>query len=73
MKYGIGYTLGQITNNIALQGDYFVINQRMNQELLGYYNRAYTLLMYPVKAISLIADRVYFPLVSKLKEDISGN
>lgn len=68
MYFGIGFTLSRIFNNIALQGDYFVVNRALGTTALGFYNRAYQLLMLPTHVIGHVVDKVLFPLLSKFQD-----
>jgi PST family polysaccharide transporter len=68
MNYGVGHTLSRIFNTIAIQGDYFVVNKTLGSTALGYYNRAYTLLLVPTNLISTVLDKVMFPMLSKYQD-----
>jgi|UPI0003122A9A PST family polysaccharide transporter len=69
MFFGTGFTLSKIFNSIALQGDYFVVNRTLGSSSLGFYNRAYQLLMVPTNVISVVLDQVLFPLLSKQQDN----
>lgn len=66
--YGSGYTLSKLFNNIATQGDNFVINKTLGSSALGFYNRAYQLLKVPTDLIGTVSDKVLFPLLSKFQD-----
>jgi O-antigen/teichoic acid export membrane protein len=68
MYFGTGFTLSKVFNNIANQGDYFVVNRTLGVSALGFYNRSYQLLMIPTNIIGTVMDQVLFPLLSKYQE-----
>lgn len=68
LNFGTGFTLSRIFNNIANQGDYFVVNKTLGSAALGYYNRAYQLLMVPTEVIGTVLDKVLFPLLSRFQD-----
>lgn len=65
MYFGSGHTLSKLINNFALQGDYFVVSRALGSSNLGFYNRAYQLLLVPTNLIGTVIDKVLFPLVSR--------
>lgn len=69
LNFGTGYALSKIFNNIANQGDYFVVSQTLGSAALGFYNRAYQLLLVPTNLIASVMERVLFPLLSIYQDE----
>jgi O-antigen/teichoic acid export membrane protein len=65
LYFGTGYTLSKVFSNLATQGDYFVVNRTLGSSALGFYNRAYQLLMVPTSLVGSVIDKVLFPLLSR--------
>lgn len=68
LYFGGGFTMARVFSYIANNGDYLVVNKKLGKVLLGSYNKAYQLLMYPVTLIGETLDQVLFPLLSKNQE-----
>lgn len=68
LYFGTGFTLSRLFNNLAIQGDNFVVNKTLGSSALGFYNRAYQLLMVPTDVITTVMDKVLFPFLSKLQD-----
>jgi len=69
LHYGGGLMLARATNYLALQGDNYVVSSRLGFASLGFYGRAYQLMALPASLIGQIADRVTFPILSRLQND----
>ncbi len=65
---GTGFTLSRVVNNFALQGDNFVVSRALGSFSLGFYNRAYQLLLVPTNLIGSVLDKVLFPLFAKYQD-----
>lgn len=68
MYFGVGFTLSRVFNNLATQGDYFVVSRTLGSVHLGFYNRAYQILMVPTNVIGTVMDKVLFPLLSRYQK-----
>jgi len=62
--FGSGYTLSRLLNNLANQGDYLVVNRNLGNIQLGYYNRAYKILMVPTNLFGQVLEKILFPFMS---------
>jgi PST family polysaccharide transporter len=62
--FGSGYTLSRLLNNLANQGDYLVVNRTLGNIQLGYYNRAYKILMVPTNLVGQVLEKILFPFMS---------
>lgn len=69
INFGSGYALSKVFNNIANQGDYFVVSQTLGSASLGFYNRAYQLLLVPTNLIATVMERVLFPLLALYQDE----
>ncbi len=69
VRFGTGFTLGRVFNYGAGQGDYFVIGRWMSAADLGFYSRAYQLIVMPAMLLGQVLDRVLFPLMSSMQHD----
>lgn len=67
--YGSGHTIARINNQIALQGDNFIISRWLGPESLGLYGRAYQLMAMPANLIGQVLSAVLFPVMSKIQHD----
>lgn len=71
LYFGFGLTLSKIFANLASQGDYMVVSATLGSLALGFYTRAYQLLMIPTNLIGQVVDVVMFPILSKYQENTS--
>jgi O-antigen/teichoic acid export membrane protein len=69
LRFGSGFTLARIFNYGASQGDNFVVGRVLGIEALGYYGRAFKLMMIPVTYFASIVTKVLFPVMSRLQGD----
>jgi len=67
--FSIGQTLAKLANYAAQNGDYAVVGRLLGAEALGYYSRAYQLMMLPTTFISTVTGRVLFPLMASVQEN----
>ncbi|MFP7492491.1 lipopolysaccharide biosynthesis protein [Terribacillus saccharophilus] len=67
--FGGGFTLARIFNQIAVQGDNFVVSKFLGVQQLGIYSRAYQLMAVPVTLFGKILDVVLFSSMSKIQND----
>lgn len=67
--FGSGFTLARLGNYVAGQGDFFIVGRSLGAEALGFYSRAYQLMVMPAVFVGQILDRVLFPVLSRLQHD----
>ncbi|MCZ2258639.1 lipopolysaccharide biosynthesis protein [Sporosarcina sp. G11-34] len=65
LKFGIGISISRIFNQVALQGDNFVVGKMLGSTSLGNYSRAYQLISMPITIVNTAMDKVMFPILSK--------
>ncbi|MFT4684254.1 MAG: O-antigen/teichoic acid export membrane protein [Dokdonia sp.] len=68
--FGSGHTLAKIANYFAGQGDNLVVGKMLNGDALGYYSRAYQLMVMPVRLIGQSLNIVLFPVLASVQTDI---
>lgn len=69
LRYGSGFTLARIFNYGASQGDNLVVGRVLGIVALGYYNRAFKLMLILVTYFATVTTRVLFPVMSRLQGD----
>jgi len=69
LRFGSGFTLARIFNYGALQGDNLIVGRVLGVVALGYYNRAFKLMMILVTYFATVVTRVLFPIMSRLQGD----
>ena len=69
LNFGLPYSIGQIGNWIAGNGDNFVVATQLHSVALGVYSRAFQLLAAPANLIGGVADRVLFPAMAAVQND----
>lgn len=67
--FGSGHTVAKIANYFAGQGDNLVIGKTLSADALGYYSRAYQLMVAPVRLIGQSLNIVLFPALSSIQTD----
>ena len=66
IKYGSGVSGFNIVNYFARNADNLLIGKFYGSEQLGYYDRAYRLLLFPISQILGPLGRVILPLLARL-------
>jgi polysaccharide transporter, PST family len=69
MKFGSGVSGFNIVNYFARNADNVLIGKFYGSEQLGYYDRAYRLLLFPISQILGPLGRVVLPLLARLQTD----
>lgn len=69
LSYGGGLTLARFLNQLAQNGDYFVIGRVMGPTALGFYERAFKVMQTPTTMLGSVLDRVLFPAMSEIQHD----
>ena len=71
-NYGFGQSLGKICNYFAGQGDNFVVVRQMGVVDLGFYSRAYSLVLIPANLVGGVLDKISFPIMARKQDDNSS-
>lgn len=69
LRFGSGFTVARIFNYGALQGDNLIVGRVLGIVALGYYSRAFKLMMILVTYFAAVVTRVLFPIMSRLQDD----
>jgi len=69
MNFGAGFSLARIANYGATQADNVVVGRWLGAEALGFYGRAYGLLMVPTSLFGKVADNVLFPAMAFIQDN----
>ncbi|MBA3658131.1 MAG: lipopolysaccharide biosynthesis protein [Gemmatimonadales bacterium] len=67
LRFGSGLTLARIFNYLAFQGDNLVVGRVLGVVPLGFYSRAFKLMMFPVTYFAVIVTKVLFPVMARLQ------
>lgn len=67
--FGSAYSLSQLGNWVATNGDNLVVTSTLGPASLGIYARAYQLLVQPAVLIGSVSDKVLFPAMSRIQDD----
>lgn len=70
-SYSLNLTGFSIFNYFSRNADYLLVGKFLGTQELGYYTLAYRLMLYPLQNISAIANRVLFPVFSRVQDDNS--
>jgi lipopolysaccharide exporter len=68
-KYSLNLSGFNFFNYFARNADDILIGRYLGAQELGYYNLAYRLLLYPLRTISGVVNRVMFPVYSQIQDD----
>jgi O-antigen/teichoic acid export membrane protein len=68
-RFGSGVKLARLGNYVAMHADYFVVGRWLGVEMLGYYSRAYSLMMQPTNVIGGMGDKVLYPALATVQTE----
>ncbi|MFL0352889.1 lipopolysaccharide biosynthesis protein [Xanthomarina sp. GH4-25] len=68
--FGSGHTIAKTANYFAGQGDNLVVGKMLSATDLGYYSRAYQLMVAPVALIGQSLNIVLFPALASIQTDM---
>lgn len=67
--YGGGHSIGRLFNQLAINVDNLIVGRFLGADALGYYSRAYQLLVLPANLFGKVVDSVLFPSMSKVQNE----
>ena len=70
--YGTHLMLAQILEFFTMRADIFIIGMFLPEKQVGYYSMGFQLSTIPLDKIGALFNRVAFPSVSRIKEDIDA-
>jgi PST family polysaccharide transporter len=68
-RFGRGLTTARLFNYGASQADYLIVGRTLGVGPLGYYTRAFRLMLIPINYFSAVVTRVLFPTMARLQEE----
>jgi O-antigen/teichoic acid export membrane protein len=68
-RFGRSFTTARLLNYGAQQGDNVIVGRVLGLEPLGYYSRAFKLMMQPVTNVGLVLTRVLFSIMARLQQE----
>lgn len=71
LGFGLNLLGFQFINYFARNADNLLIGKFIGAAALGYYDRAYQFMLYPLQNVSNVLGRVLFPALSIIQEDLS--
>lgn len=69
IHYGTGHTIARVANYFANQGDNMIVGKYLGAQALGFYGRAYTLMVRPYSLITDAIDKALFPAMSTVQDN----
>ena len=69
-RFSGGHSIARLFNASAAQADNFVVARWMTADALGVYGRAYQLMSMPAMYFGQVLDRLLFPKMSRLQDDL---
>ena len=69
LGFGFGHSMAQIGTLLSQQGDNLVVGRWLGATALGFYGRAYNLMVMPASAFGRIINRVLFPVMSQVQDE----
>lgn len=69
-RFSSGLTIARLANYLASNGDRLVAGRFLGPELLGIYGRAYQLMVQPANIVGSVLEKVLFPAMAKVQEDL---
>ncbi len=67
--FGGGFTIANLGNYLATQGDNLVVGRTLGAGALGIYGRAYQFMVMPVGLFGNTLDKALFPAMAKVQND----
>lgn len=68
LQFGIGFSIAEIANFFAGQGDNIITGKVLGAQALGIYGRAYQFMVIPATLFGSVIDKVLFPVMSKIQD-----
>jgi len=68
LNYGLGMSLGTLANVVAKNGHLFIVGNILGDAVLGIYQRAYSLISFPIVSWNSAATSVLFPVLARVQD-----
>ncbi|RAK56964.1 lipopolysaccharide biosynthesis protein [Phenylobacterium deserti] len=69
LRFGAGVSGFQVMNFVSRNADNVLIGRVLGQSALGFYDRAYRLLLFPIQQVTIPMQKVMVPLLSRLRNE----
>jgi PST family polysaccharide transporter len=69
LAFSGGVTFARVANYLATNGDKLVVGRVLGESALGFYGRAYQIMVAPANLIGQVIEKVLFPALSKAQDD----
>ncbi|EFJ2714765.1 lipopolysaccharide biosynthesis protein [Escherichia coli] len=69
MGFSANLSVFNIINYFSRNADSFLIGKFMSANILGSYNLAYRIMLFPVQSLSFVVTRSLFPILSQLQDN----
>jgi PST family polysaccharide transporter len=69
LRFGRGLTTARLFNYGASQADYLIVGRVLGVTPLGYYTRAFRLMLIPINYFAAVVTRVLFPTMARLQQE----
>jgi PST family polysaccharide transporter len=69
IRFGGRYAAGGFSTYLAAQGDNFIVARVLGASALGFYGRAYELMMVPAQALGVVLDKILFATMSQMQDE----
>jgi O-antigen/teichoic acid export membrane protein len=69
LGFGFGHSMAQLGTLLSQQGDNLVVGRWLGPDALGFYGRAYNLMVMPASAFGRTVNRVLFPVMSQVQDE----
>lgn len=68
-SFSANLSIFNFINYFARSGDSFIIGRYMSASILGSYNLAYRIMLFPLQSLSFVASRSLYPILSNAQDD----
>lgn len=70
LGFGMGNTVGRLGEYVAIQAENAIVGRYLGTSALGVYGRAYQFLTVPVRLFGTALDKVLFPSMAVIQQDL---
>lgn len=68
-SFSANLSLFNLINYFSRNGDSFIIGKYMSSAILGGYNLAYRIMLFPLQSLTFVASRSLYPILSRYQDD----
>lgn len=67
--FSANLSMFNLINYLSRNGDSFIIGKYMSAAILGSYNLAYRIMLFPLQSLTFVASRSLYPILSRQQDD----